>query len=1057
MIKERSANRIVLNKGVGIVKRSFRVLSITVVLGLLAAAFGLGNVLAKEARVSDLGQPELVAPQAVTIAEDDVQFTTSAGDDVSFVRPGVVATFFVKDGALESIKSGSGVIGNSPADMDGNDTVDLATGNITLANATGLASTTDGYTYTLDADDFDAATPANTPLSSVDVSGNFGVSGGTAGTAVLFLATTVTATTTINFNHHIQDMWAGSDSSLRRALVTSTSDPQGEYVTVRETTATDGITAVDDGAATVASDGLSVTLPNVPLVDTDSDGDVDSEDVEVTLSTGVVPTTSVASVDLNTGVVTFTAAQSTTTAPTADYNHASPSATSQLFRGDVQITADAAFIGPGDNRVWAQNGDSLTVSYLASDGTVSDTDVITVDAQEPSVTSVSPSDGTVTNTNNPTVTFTVEDGGSGIQTTNPGGVITLAINGNAATPAPQFLTRVGGFDVVFSTQTTWLETTGNNGFGVADGTKFSLTITATDIAGNTKTITGEDLEITIDITDPAFTKAVTGSDNTNITTTFTEELDEATVSASDFTVDGVTPSAAVVDPDNTNEVDLTVAALDPAARPDVKVVADSINDKAGNSIGELTQKALDGLKPSLPAVTISNALGVKDDVITVILDSDEKLTTGGASVSVFGPAGSAGTGGQTVTSPQPQKNEASLTVTSLTKTGKYGASIQIIDIAQNAANNLSAVATETATVNSDGDAVVANTPIADADFDGVLDGDDVTITIDGVATGITTIDASAGTIDVGGAIAASAAVLVSYSYVADDTFEVDQTAPGVTFEPDGTIDVQDQSPFMRIIFDDDEYPGDSFKTVTLTEAELTLPDSSTQDLLANFVSTDNIEYLWAASELALGSYSLEVSGTDVAGNEGTKTLTFKIVERQPVEVSLRPGWNLISLPGAPDAAAQSIDEVITNTDVDVVLTYDPRSASGFQAAVRGPGGTFGSGQALKTIDGTKAFWVHTTTFAPLLVDIPGIQPGSAVLPPSFTLAAGWNLVPVATLDLGAADPDADDYLSGLSWSRAYGYDNATNSFDSILPDSADTLSIGQGYWLFLREGGSLVP
>jgi hypothetical protein len=279
----------------------------------------------------------------------------------------------------------------------------------------------------------------------------------------------------------------------------------------------------------------------------------------------------------------------------------------------------------------------------------------------------------------------------------------------------------------------------------------------------------------------------------------------------------------------------------------------------------------------------------------------------------------------------------------------------------------------------------------------------------------------------------------------------------MTFEPDGSADVQDQSPFVRIIFDDDEYPGDSFKTVTLTTATLTNPDSTTQDLLANFVTTDSIEYLWAASALALGTYKLEAKGTDTAGNEGTSSVTFKIVERQPISIALRPGWNLVSLPGAPAAAAQSIDEVISNTDVDVVLTYDSRIASGFQSAVRGPDGTFGTDQSLKTIDGSRAFWIHTTTFAPLLVDIPGIQAGSAVLPPSFTLASGWNLVPVATLDSATSVRGSTDYFSGLSWSRAYGYDNATNSFDSILPTTSENLTVGQGYWLFLREGGELVP
>jgi hypothetical protein len=1036
------------------VKRSFRVLSITVVLGLLAAAFGMGNVLAKQAGVSDLGQPDLVAPLAVTIAEDDVQFTTSAGVDVSFVKPGVVATFFVTDGALESKKSGTAVVGSGPAGLVGNDTLNLGTGNITLANGTVLASTTSSYTYSLTAPDLDTTTPANTPLASVAVAGNFAVVGGTDGTVVLFLQSTSGATTTATFDHHIRDSWTGSDTALRRALVTSTSDPQGEYVTIRETSATDGITAVVGGTATIADNGLSATVPNVPLVDTDADGDVDYDDITITVSTGAVATGTVSAVNLNTGVVTFSSVQSTSSAPTASYSHATASPTSQLFRGDILITDDAAFIGPGDDSVWAQNGDTLTIAYLDSAGAILDSDTITVDAQEPSVTSIVPADGAITNVTNPTVTFTVVDEGSAIKSTAPGTVIKLFINDEPASPAPQFLTRTNGFDVVFSTQASWI-----TAFGVTDSTKFSLKITATDVAGNKKIVSGTDLELTIDETLPVFNSASTGTATTNITATFSEALDETTVSAAQFTVDGVAPSAAAVDADHaTNfKVNLTVAALDAAARPDVIVLVGGIKDKAANAVAATTVKALDGILPSLSAVTISHGLAIKDDAVTVTLDSDEKLTTGGATVSIIGPAASVFSSALVLTSPQPQKNVAAVTVTTLTTTGKYGASIQIVDIAQHIANNLTAVTAEVATITA-GVAQVAKTPIGDANFDGVLDEKDVTITIGGVATGTVAIDASAGTIDVGGAsIAAGAAVLVTYSYVGTDTFEVDQSAPTLAFEPDGSADVQDQSPFVRIIFDDDEYPGDSFKTVTLTTATLTNPDLTTQDLLANFVTTDSIEYLWAASGLALGTYKLEAKGADTAGNEGTSSVTFKIVERQPISIALRPGWNLISLPGAPAAAAQSVDEVISNIDVDVVLTYDSRSASGFQSAVRGPDDTFGTDQALKTIDGSRAFWIHTTTFAPLLVDIPGIQAGTAVLPPSFSLASGWNLIPVATLDTGTTVRGSTDYFSGLLWSRAYGYDNATNSFDSILPTTSEDLKVGQGYWIFLRESGELVP
>jgi hypothetical protein len=146
-----------------------------------------------------------------------------------------------------------------------------------------------------------------------------------------------------------------------------------------------------------------------------------------------------------------------------------------------------------------------------------------------------------------------------------------------------------------------------------------------------------------------------------------------------------------------------------------------------------------------------------------------------------------------------------------------------------------------------------------------------------------------------------------------------------------------------------------------------------------------------------------------------------------------------------------------------VLTYDARQGNWFRA-VRQTDGTLGlpgSALELATIDGGKGYWVHSTDVLTLEVDVPGIAAGAAALPPSFRLVAGWNLVPYATSDLTITSRDADDYFTGLSWSRAFRFDNATNKFVGILPAPLSlneaNISIGNGYWVFLNEAGTLVP
>jgi len=143
-----------------------------------------------------------------------------------------------------------------------------------------------------------------------------------------------------------------------------------------------------------------------------------------------------------------------------------------------------------------------------------------------------------------------------------------------------------------------------------------------------------------------------------------------------------------------------------------------------------------------------------------------------------------------------------------------------------------------------------------------------------------------------------------------------------------------------------------------------------------------------------------------------------------------------------------------------VLTYDPTLPGAWLTAVRDSDGNLAG--TLTTIEDGKGYWVHTTTFEAIKVDIPGHSVGAAAILPEYTLQAGWNLVSINT-ETGATVRDADEYFKGLSWSRIYGYSNSGGAFESIIPDAvAGTdsnvdLTVGQGYWIYLLEGGSFAP
>ena len=951
-------------------KYPLRTLSIVVALGLLVAAIAAGPAF--------LGSQPVEAA-TVTIAENDVEFATAAGVDVSSAKPNSTSTIFIRDDALETTKSGTAVFSGIPTDSK---FFDIANGE---AGPTAASSTASGVTVVLTAADYASSSPSSTPLTGnptavVGTASSFVVGSDVdAGTFTVLVA--ANATTTGTFSYHVQDVWTGTDSTLRRAKIISTSDPAGEYVTVTE----------------VAS---------------------------ATDSTG--------------------------------------SATSRVFSGLVFLSSDAATQGTNSDGVWVQDADTLTVQYLDSAGTVVDSDTVTIDGVKPTIAAIVPADGNVTNVANPTVTFDVTDSGSGISTTNFATDLTLAINGTAVTNI-SFQAIADGFRAIYASGVAWTTaTTTTGGFAVTDSTEFSLTITATDQAGNTQTVETTAANITIDKTAPVLAGAVTGAANTAIVVTFSDTvgLDATTVAASDFTIsDSVTVSAAAVDADSKNVVNLTVSAMASDLKPTVTV--SGVSDTAGNAVAAASVvTATDGVKAVQSSVTVDKSLAILADVVTTSLGTDEKMAVDWPIITFNGPSGATNNGALTVTSPTPNNFEAAATVVAGDTTGTFGVAIQSKDLGNNLTDNLTDVTAETPSI-SGAVLTLANGPLGDTDFNGTVGASDVTVFMNATTTGvpsISAIDASARTITLASPATSTEAWTVTYSYTTD-TVEIDQSAPTVTFDPDGTASVQNQSPFVRLVFDEDEYPGDSYKTVTLTKASLTDPAGVVSDVLASFSTGDNIEFIWSATDLALGAYTLKVSATDTAGNALTDaTGTFTIAKRT-VSLAIRPGWNLVSLPDSPAASANGVNDVFSSDKIDVVLSYDAIRNNWFSATRQSDGtlGRPGSGLALDTVATGKGYWVHSTAVVSLTVDVPGLAPGAPAQPPSFAQTRGWNLVSYTTSDLTVTTIDVDSYFTGLDWSRAFGYDNATNKFTSLLPDTADTVALGKAYWVFLNKAGTLVP
>lgn len=281
----------------------------------------------------------------------------------------------------------------------------------------------------------------------------------------------------------------------------------------------------------------------------------------------------------------------------------------------------------------------------------------------------------------------------------------------------------------------------------------------------------------------------------------------------------------------------------------------------------------------------------------------------------------------------------------------------------------------------------------------------------------------------------------------------DTTAPVVTFDPADGGTVLSTSPFVTLTFDDE---------VTVDAASFGEEGEDLVDVLADGdLASDNKTWIYKASGLTVdGEYTIEVTVTDLAGNETEDAdADFTVDEADDEEVALVPGSNLVSVSGAP--ADSDINAVITLSEVSSVVTYEAATGTWLSATRDADGDLSGT---LSTIDSQHAYWVSTTSFEPIEVEI--LQTGSSALPPSIPVVAGWNMVPVTNVAGASADVDgatagiqlgADSYFGSTSWVTAYTWDTKNEAWLKTLPSTFGEVTVGKGYWLYVSAAGVLVP
>ena len=524
--------------------------------------------------------------------------------------------------------------------------------------------------------------------------------------------------------------------------------------------------------------------------------------------------------------------------------------------------------------------------------------------------------------------------------------------------------------------------------------------------------------------------------------------------------------------------------------PDVTIVPNGVEDKAGNEQDDGDHEADDWISPAFTIVSIVSTretsqdqiLAGDDDEVTVVVTSDERLDSTRPTVTVTyvnAPAGSVDTKG-IADCDDGTKDGGTRDRGEIVHTGND-------DCADNGAATGGTLNNSVEKVSNTEWIVTITEPKDTGYYNFHISGKDRSPQenpgSEGVSPGsiVTDFFDADGDVNVDDAIFFEGDINLPKPQVRVSGVSVENNEADVEFRSplfveldfaanhsDNCRNADSDERLANCMNENSEYAEDNFDDIVVTSFVL-----DGVDLTDSVKTTDNQSFLVSLESISIGDHTAEVQAVDQAGNvfEDTLEIDFEVNDRDPFEKRLSPGWNLVSLPGEP--ADSSIAAVFgPGVEVRTVYSYDPVIPGGWMVAVRETLDSDWQGD-LTEITGRHGYWVLSDAIQDWEVSIPRLAGGAAgtgtpIQPPVIPMYAGWNLIPVTDVSgnaLSAGIPiSAMVYLNslddGLDLARVLGYDTIRNEWFTVLDmqmGSPGDLSIGSGYWVFVREAAALVP
>ena len=283
-------------------------------------------------------------------------------------------------------------------------------------------------------------------------------------------------------------------------------------------------------------------------------------------------------------------------------------------------------------------------------------------------------------------------------------------------------------------------------------------------------------------------------------------------------------------------------------------------------------------------------------------------------------------------------------------------------------------------------------------------------------------------------------------------------------------------------FDEYEHAGDDYWKVSVSDMTLRVKNgdvvTSDLDMLfgqdvevkcvdqaqsASTGLTDNCVNITLAVTLAPATYTWSITGVDTVGNEVSENVEFTVIEAKPFKLQLKPGVNLVSIPGMPRDDGGMLDVMLADAPVSSVLTYDSMAAASggnaWLSSVKDPETGVFSGD-ITMIEPGRAYFI--TSAASYTVNVK-VEPVGTSLPPTIPVRQGYNAIGFVTISADATETDIELYLTSIGWSVAYTYDPTPGVGWKAIRKGQSTedrpimIKEGQGLLVYAQYDATLTP